>query len=92
MATKKAVSTKAKERKTGAAHKRNPAGVMKAGSDDSFKSAKDNGDLKSERTPRRKRTPATLPEESEEIRRANELLLHVWENIYAKRDRFGKFE
>jgi hypothetical protein len=52
------------------------------------KSAKGGGG-NHEGSPRRERNPA---EESEEVRKANELLLRVWENIHAKRDRFGKFD
>ena len=53
------------------------------------KSAKE-GDGENGGSPRRKRNPAPA-EDSEEVRKANELLLRVWENIHAKRDRFGKF-
>lgn len=90
MSSEKQNSEKAKGGRKAVRRGRNPEGVsmMWGGGDEVTRSAKAGGD--NGRPPRRKRNPATLPEESEGVRRANELLLRVWENIHARRDRFGK--
>jgi hypothetical protein len=85
MPAKKSASAKAKGERA-AARPRNPSGVSRVWGDGDGKG----GNGQSGRRPRRRRNPA--PEESEDIRRANELLLQVWQSIYSKRDKFGKFD
>ena len=92
MPAKKATPTKAKGKRAPARRKRNPEGVSIMWGGGSTVKSSDGGGGKNGGSPRRKRSPATPAEESEEGRKANELLLQVWESIYAKRDRFGKFD
>jgi hypothetical protein len=92
MLTKKNAPTKAKRKSAPASHKRNPEGVSRVwGSVDVSKSTKGGGNGKNDSSPQRKRNSAPA-EDSAEVREANELLLRVWKNIHAKRDRFGKFD
>ena len=92
MSSKKTASVKAKGRRAGSSRKRNPEGLTRVWGAPITESAEGNGSRKNGRTPGRKRNPAGSNEESEEILKANELLLQVWEHTHAKRDSSGKLD
>jgi hypothetical protein len=88
MPAKKAAPTKTKGKSAPVSRKRNPEGVSRVwGGGDQVKSADGS---KNGGSPRRKRNPAPLPEDTPEAKKARELTFLMWQQIYAKRDRFGK--
>ena len=90
MSTKKPSSVRAKGKSAAAGRKRNPEGVSRVWGGSVTESAGGNGNRRNSQASGRVRNPADINEESEEILKANELLLRVWENVHAKRGGLGK--
>lgn len=90
MSAKKTISKNGKGRPR-TRRRRNPEGISLVWGVDNALTPRPKGNGGAGgRTASRKRNPAKVPEESNDTRKANDLMLRAWESIYAKRERFGK--